>query len=302
MNNLLKNKNRVIYLSVAASLITLAMKFAAYYLTNSVGLLSDAAESIVNLVAAVLAASFLAYASRPADLTHTYGHDKAEYFSSGVEGTLIIFAAAGIVYSATRRILQPVPLQNLNLGLVVALAASAVNFVVARIMLVSAKMHDSITLEADARHLLTDVWTSVGVVAGLAVVAITGWTVLDPLIAFVVAANIVLSGLDLLRRSFRGLMDHALPAQEIQIIENILKNHSAKVLHHHNLRTRKSGPQRFIDFHVLVAGDTTVQAAHDLCVVIEKEIENELNNTQVNIHIEPYEDQTSWDAIGGITK
>jgi len=294
---LLKDKNRIIYLSVAASLITLAMKFTAYYLTDSVGLLGDAAESVVNLAAAVVAATFLWYASRPPDSSHTYGHDKAEYFSSGVEGTLIIVAAIGIGYSATVRLINPVVLENLGVGLIVALAASGVNFVVARLLLISARENDSIILEADAKHLMTDVWTSVGVVAGLAVVQATGWEILDPLIAYALAVNIIFSGLSLLKRSFRGLMDHALPAEEVETIERVLQKHADTVSSYHNLRTRKSGPNRFIDFHILVAGNTTVQAAHDLCEVIETEIEGELANTQVSIHVEPVEDKTSWEDV-----
>lgn len=299
MKTFLRNKNRVIYLSIAASLITLAMKFTAYYLTDSVGLLSDAAESVVNLAAAVVAASFLWYASRPPDSSHTYGHDKAEYFSSGVEGTLIIVAAVGICYSATVRLINPVVLENLGVGLIVALAASGVNFVVARLLLISARENDSIILEADAKHLMTDVWTSVGVVAGLAVVQVTGWAILDPLIAYALAVNIIFSGVDLLKRSFRGLMDHALPAAEVETIERVLQKHADAVSSYHNLRTRKSGPARFIDFHILVAGSTTVQAAHDLCEVIEAEIEGVLANTQVSIHVEP-EDKTSWDDAQGL--
>ncbi|MFQ5707885.1 MAG: cation diffusion facilitator family transporter [bacterium] len=290
----------MVYLSIAASLVTLALKLTAYYLTDSVGLLSDAAESVVNLTAAIVAATLLAYAARPADMSHTYGHDKAEYFSSGVEGTLIIIAAGGIFYSATRRLLHPIPLPNLTTGLIVALSASAVNFVVARALLAAATLHDSIILEADARHLLTDVWTSIGVVAGLVVVAVTGIKALDPIIAFGVATNIVFSGIDLIKRSFRGLMDYSLPGDEVQAIEHILRRHSDEVQHFHNLRTRKSGPVRFIDLHILVAGESTVQAAHDLCERIESEIEQKLANSEVTIHVEPVEDKSSWDAVAGI--
>lgn len=276
------------------------MKFTAYYLTNSIGLLGDAAESLVNLAAAIMATTALAYASRPADISHTYGHDKAEYFSSGVEGTLILVAATVIGYSATKRLIYPVPLENLSTGLVIAIVASGVNFIVAKILLAAARLHDSITLEADAKHLLTDVWTSGGVVAGLTVVIFTGITFLDSIIAYAVATNIIVSGFDLLKRSFRGLMDYSLPPEEIKDIEKILKNHSNMVYQYHNLRTRKSGPNRFIDFHILITGGTTVQAAHDLCEVIENEIERKLANTQVTIHVEPVEDNSSWDAVKGI--
>lgn len=300
MRSWFQDKTRVIYLSVAAALLTLAMKFTAYYLTGSVGLLGDAAESLVNLAAAVMAAALLAYAARPADVTHTYGHDKAEYFSSGVEGTLIILAAAGIFYSATRRLLDPVPLKNLDVGLLVSLIAGGVNFLVAKLMLTAARQHDSITLEADAKHLFTDVWTTAGVVAGLGIVALTGITLLDPLIAYALAGNIVISGIGLLRRSFRGLMDYALPQEEVAVIESILKKHSTEVFDYHNLRTRKAGAQRFIELHILVPGQSTVQAAHELCERIEQEIEEALSNTQVTIHVEPIEDRASWDVIKGI--
>lgn len=302
MNNLLKNKTQIIYLSIGAALVTLAMKFTAYYLTGSIGLLGDAAESLVNLAAAIIATIFLVYASKPADISHTYGHDKAEYFASGVEGTLILIAAVGIGYSATQRLIYPVPLENLRTGLVVAIMAAGVNYIVAKILLVAARQHDSITLEADAKHLLTDVWTSLGVVAGLGVVAITGITILDVIIAYAVAINIVFLGFDLLKRSFRGLMDYSLPSEEMHAIEKILKKHSEEVTYYHNLRTRKSGPNRFIDLHILVAGETTVQEAHDLCEVIEKQIKEALNNTQVTIHVEPVEDRSSWDVVKGIAK
>ncbi len=291
---LLRNKTRVIYLSVAAAVLTIGIKLAAFLITGSVGLLSDALESGVNLAAALLAAIMLSYAARPADRTHAYGHDKAEYFSSGVEGTLIILAAVGIVYAAVKRFLHPVALQAIPLGAAVALSASGINFLVARWLLRAAKEHDSITLEADARHLMTDVWTSLGVVLGLALVALTGFTWLDPVIACLVGVHIVFSGIDLVLRSFRGLMDHALPESEVESIRAILARHAGEVRHYHNLRTRKSGPNRFIDLHILVPGDCTVQHAHDLCETLEKEIETALTNTQVTIHVEPVEDAASW--------
>lgn len=297
VKKMLNSKNRVILLSVAASVFTLTLKFSAYYLTGSVGLLGDAMESLVNLAAAIVAATTLIYASRPADHTHTYGHDKAEYFSSGVEGTLIIIAAAGIGYSATLRLIHPIPLENLNIALAVVLTASAVNFMVARILLTAAKQHDSITLEADARHLLTDVWTSVGVVLGLTVVALTGYYILDPIIAYIVAVNIVFSGFGLVKRSFRGLMDYSLPAKEVRAIEGILNEHADEIHHYHHLRSRKSGPIRFIDFHILIAGETSVQKAHDLCEILEEKIEKKLTNTQVTIHVEPVEDRSSWEDV-----
>jgi cation diffusion facilitator family transporter len=288
------NKNRILYLSIAAALVTMAMKFTAYWITGSVGLLSDALESIVNLVAALFAFVALTIATRPADASHPYGHEKIEYFSSGVEGTLILFAAAGIIYSAAQRLLHPMPLADLDAGLLLGLAASATNFLVARLLLRAARQHDSITIEADARHLLTDVWTTVGVLAALLVVKFTNWTIIDPLIAFAVGGNIIFSGIGLLRRSFRGLMDFRLPRAEITAIEEVLRAHIGKSYVYHNLRTRKSGSQRFIDFHLLVAGEMSVRQAHDLCEQIESAIRRRLNNTTVTIHTEPEDELASY--------
>jgi cation diffusion facilitator family transporter len=282
-------------LSVGAALATLALKFTAYGLTGSVGLLSDALESLVNLAGALIALTALKIAARPADKTHPYGHDKAEYFSSGVEGTLILFAAAGIAYAAVQRLLHPVSLVQLDWGLLIAGSASLLNFLVARALLSASKRYDSITLEADAKHLLTDVWTSVGVIAGLGALTLTGWQWLDPVIALVVAAHIVITGASLLRRSVDGLMDYSLPADEIVQIEEILRNHRDQFVAYHRLRARKSGPRRFIDLHLVVPGGQTVQAAHDLCEQVEAEIETRLPNTSATIHIEPAEDVASWD-------
>lgn len=288
-------KARFALLSVGAALATLALKFTAYGLTGSVGLLSDALESLVNLAGALIALAALKIAERPADKTHHYGHDKAEYFSSGVEGTLILFAAAGIAYAAVQRLLHPVSLVQLDWGLLIAGGASLLNFLVARALLGAAKRYDSITLEADAQHLLTDVWTSVGVIAGLVALTLTGWQWLDPLIALVVAAHIVITGASLLRRSVDGLMDYSMPTDEIAQIEEILKKHRDQFVAYHRLRARKSASKRFIDLHLVVAGAQTVQAAHDLCEQLEAEIEARLPNTSVTIHIEPAEDAASWD-------
>jgi cation diffusion facilitator family transporter len=287
-------KNRILYLSIAAALITMGLKFAAYWITGSVGLLSDALESIVNLVAALMAFVALMIAMRPVDATHPYGHDKIEYFSSGVEGALILVAAAGIIYSAIQRLLHPMPLAELDAGLLLGLVAAATNFLVAQLLLGAARHHDSITIEADAKHLLTDVWTTIGVLVALLVVKFTNWTIIDPLIAFAVGGNIIFSGIDLLRRSFRGLMDFRLPAEEIAAIEDVLGMYVGRQYVYHNLRTRKSGSQRFIEFHLLVPGDTNVRAAHALCERIEKEIRRRLSNTIVTIHTEPADELASY--------
>lgn len=291
------SKNRILYLSIAAALITMAIKFAAYWITGSVGLLSDALESIVNLVAALIAFIALMIAGRPADASHPYGHEKIEYFSSGVEGTLILVAAAGIIYSAVQRLLQPMPLAALDIGLGLGLVAAATNFFVAQLLLRAGREHDSITIEAGAKHLLTDVWTTLGVLAALWVVKLTNWVILDPLIAFAVGGNIIFSGIDLLRRSFRGLMDFRLPAHEIVAIGEVLRRHVGEKLVYHNLRTRKSGSQRFIDFHLLVPGDMSVREAHELCEQIENEIRRHLSNTTVTIHTEPADELVSYQDV-----
>jgi cation diffusion facilitator family transporter len=288
--------------SIVASILTLGLKFGAWGMTGSVGLLSDATESIVNLTAGVLALTAITIAMRPADPTHSYGHGKAEYFSSGIEGILIIIAACAITYAAIGRFLKPQELANLGPGLLLALLSSVINFVTAQVMLRAAKNFDSITLEADARHLLTDVWTSMGLVAGLAVLLIVPqWKILDPLIAIIMAVNIVFTGVSLVKRSIGGLMDDALPPEEIECISEAIRKHQGEGGTFHGLRTRKSGPRRFIDFHLLLPGKTSVQAAHDLCCVIEDEIKAALARAEVTIHVEPVESEASYDGkrVGG---
>lgn len=292
---------RVALLSVGASVATLVLKFGAYFITGSVGLLSDAAESAVNLTAALVAFAAISIADRPPDENHTYGHDKAEYFSSGAEGTLILVAAGGIIYAAVQRILNPMPLENLGVGAVLAVVASVINLGVSRIMLRVAREHDSIALEADAQHLMSDVWTSVGVVGGIILVQITGWQLLDPLLAIAVAINILVVGVGLLRRSTAGLMDLTLPAEEVAIIQEAIVHVVGEETPYHALRTRKSGSRRFIDLHLLLSGRTSVQEAHNIVGGIEAEIEQRLSNTIITIHVEPREDVASWnDHTGGL--
>jgi cation diffusion facilitator family transporter len=283
---------RMALLSIAASLVTLALKFGAYFLTGSVSLFSDAAESLVNLTAGFVALTALTIAARPADEGHAYGHDKAEYFSSGMEGGLILVAAISIIYAAVDRFLNPAPLHQLGLGLVISLAAAAVNYGVALTMLKAAKRHDSITLEADAKHLMTDVWTSAGIVAGLAVVifAPPSWQILDPIMAALVGLNIIHTGIDLIRRSWDGLMDAALPEEEVAAIEAVVHQELTGHGSFHDLKTRKAGPRRFIEFHLLLPGKTSVSEAHRLCDHIESAIEATLPKTAVTIHVEPAEE------------
>jgi cation diffusion facilitator family transporter len=277
-------------LSIVTSVATLLLKFGAYYLTDSVSLLSDALEAFVNLAAGLVALGALTIAERPADARHAYGHDKAEYFSSGVEGTLILVAAASIIYTAAERFLHPTTLEHLGPGLLVALLATGLNFLTARLMLRVAKKHDSITIEADAKHLLTDVWTSAGVIAALLVVLITPeWRILDPLIALVVGVHIIWTGVDLLRRSLDGLMDTALSPKEVQKTEELIRGELPPGTSFHAVKTRKAGAQRFIEFHLLVPGESTVNESHALCDRIEAAIAAHLAKASVTIHVEPRE-------------
>ena len=285
----LQAPRRMALLSIATSLVTLALKFGAYFLTGSVSLLSDALEAFVNLAAGLIAFGALTIAARPADDRHRYGHDKAEYFASGVEGALILLAAGSIVYAAVPRFLAPQPLMHLEAGLAVALVAAAANFVTARLMLDVARRHDSIAIEADARHLMTDVWTSGVIVAGLLVVRfVPEWQLLDPLMAVGVAVHIVFTGIDLLRRSADGLMDAALPPEEMERIDRVLRASLGPQAAYRSLRSRKAGSRRFIEFTLLVPGATPVSAAHQLCDQLEAALEQALPKLSVVIHVEPH--------------
>lgn len=281
--------------SVIAALVTLALKFGAYALTDSIGLLSDALESVINLVAASIAVWALTVASRPPDAEHAYGHSKAEYFASGTESLLILLAAAGIAAAAWDRLLHPRPLERIELGLAISLSASAVNGAVAVILFRAGRRLRSITLRADASHLVTDVWTSVGVVLGLFFAQATGWYVLDPILAFVVAANILWTGLRLLRDTASGVLDTALPAADQERIDAVLAGFRHEGTQFHALRTRAAGPRRFVSMHVLVPGSWSVQRGHDLCEEIERNIVEALPTSTVFTHLEPLEDHASWE-------
>ncbi len=286
---------RYAWLSIGAALVTISLKTAAYFYTDSVGLLSDAAESLVNLVGAVVALVMLTIAARPADEDHAYGHGKAEYFSSGIEGTLILVAALSIAIAAIQRLLAPRPLEQVGLGLAVSAAASVVNLAVGQIMIRVGKRRKSITLEANGKHLMTDVWTSVGVLAGVGAVALTDWGWLDPLLALAVAGNIVWTGVQIVRRSVFGLMDTALPAAQLAVIEKILEGHRQEGIDFHALRTRQAGIRAFMSFHVLVPGEWTVQRGHDLLEKIEFDLRKALPNAVVFTHLESLSDPVSWD-------
>jgi cation diffusion facilitator family transporter len=278
---------RFAWLSIAAALTTIGLKATAYLITGSVGLFSDALESIVNLVGALMALAMLTVAARPADDNHAYGHSKAEYFSSVVEGVLILVAAGSISVAALRRLITPQPLEQVGLGLAVSIVAALVNLAVARVLLRVGKRHRSISLQANARHLLTDVWTSVGVVLGVGLVAVTGVERIDPLVALVVAGNIVWTGIRIVRDSVWGLMDTALPADERRALQNALERHVQTGVRYHSLRTRRSGARRFVSLHVLVPGVWTVEAAHQLLQRMEADIQDALPETIVLTHLEP---------------
>lgn len=285
---------RFALLSIAAAIFTFGLKGGAYLLTNSVGLLSDALESLVNLAAALLALLALWVASRPPDAEREYGYDKAEYFASGAEGTLIVVAAFSIAAAAIRRLLDPQPLEQLGLGLAISVAAALVNLSVALVLLRAGRRHRSITLEADAHHLLTDVWTSAGVVLAVGAVELTSWQWLDPVIALVVAFNIVWAGGRLVGRSVRGLMDTALPEADQAILRKILDQLENEGVRYHALRTRQAASRRFVSVHILVPGRWTVQRAHDLAERVEGQIRAALANTTVMTHLEPLEDPVSF--------
>ena len=286
--------HRYAIISIVAALATIGLKGGAYAITGSVGLLSDALESLVNLAAAIVALIALSAAARPEDEDHRYGHSKAEYFSSGFEGALILLAAASIIYTSVRRLLAPQPIEQVALGAGISIAASVINLLVARILFRAGRRYQSITLEADAHHLMSDVWTSAGVIVGVTAAALTGWQRLDPIIAIVVALNIIRTGSSILRRSLMGLLDTAIPDDLQRKITDIMARHARAGVRFHALRTRQAGAWRFVDFHVLVPGDWSVQRGHDLLEEIEEEVRAAVPNSSVFTHLEPIEDPASF--------
>jgi cation diffusion facilitator family transporter len=284
---------RYAWLSIAAAVTTILLKGVAWWITGSVGLLSDALESFVNLAGALMALAMLSLAAQPADDNHAYGHGKAEYFSSAFEGFLIAVAAVLIAWQAIERLLAPQPLEAVGVGLAVSVVASAVNLVTARTLMNVGRRFRSITLEADAQHLMTDVITSVGVIIGVGLVWLTGWLWLDPVIALAVAVNILWTGWQLMRRSTAGLMDIALPEEERHAIDAVLDRYRAQGLEFHALRTRQAGTRAFVTLHVLVPGDWTVQKGHDLAERIEGDIRGAVPHANVTTHLEPQEDPIS---------
>jgi len=284
---------RYAWLSIGAALVTILMKASAYYITGSVGLLADALESLVNLAAAIVMLVVLNLSIRPANDEFTFGFSKMEYFSSGFEGGMILLAAAGIFMTAIPRLIHPVPLEQIGIGLVISTAASLINYGVAVILMRAAKRFDSIPLEADSRHLMTDVWTTVGVLVGIALVGLTGYERLDPIIALLVAANILFTGIRMLRRSAQGLLDTAIPADKLSAVKSILDSYEPQGMKYHALRTRQAAAVNYVALHVLVPGKWTVAHGHQVADEIETRVKKLVPNTSIVTHIEPVEDPKS---------
>ncbi|VEI12697.1 cation diffusion facilitator family transporter [Trueperella bialowiezensis] len=286
------------WFAIGVAIVTIGLKAGAYYVTGSVSLLSDAMESVVNLVAAVIALVALILAAKPASSRYTYGRSKAEYFSAAVEGAMIFGAAALIIFASVQRLLKPQGVTELGIGLAISLVAALINGGAGIFLLRAGRKHRSITLQADGKHLLTDLYTSAGVICGLALVSVTGWYQLDPIIAILVAINILRTGVQLLREALAGLLDVTLPDADNQVIVNILRERTEEgKVTFHGLRTRQAGRQRFISFHLQVPGHWSVTQGHDFAHVIEEEITAKLPDSSVEIHVEPIEDASSYEDI-----
>lgn len=287
------------YLSIAAAVVTIGLKFFAYLYTGSMGLLSDALESCVNLVAAVVALIMIHISEKPADEGHEFGHTKAEYFSSAIEGSLILVAAFSIIWSAVPRLIAPQPIENVGLGLLISTSASLVNLGVSLVLISNGKKRKSLLLEADGKHLMTDVWTSAGVIAGVLIVKLTGFLILDPVIAVLVALNIIWTGFTLIKRSANGLMDASITEEELKKVKHYLDGLKTDTIEYHSLMTRQAGQRKFISLHLLVPGEWSVQQGHDFAEKIEESIEDMFSEpVTVSSHIEPIEDPASMRDIG----
>lgn len=290
-----ENLTKFAWLSIFAAVATIGLKAGAYFLTGSVGLLSDALESVINLAAAIIALSMLKLAARPPDEEHAFGHDKAEYFASGIEGTLILLAAAGIIYAAVFRLFYPQPIEQVGIGLIIIGIATLINLVVGQILIRVGRKNRSITLEADGHHLMTDVWTSIGVIVGVWLVYLTGWLYLDSIVALLVAANIIRVGVKLMRRSTLGLMDTAISLEKQKDIRKILDGYvENRGIEYHALRTRRAATRSFISVHILVPGAWTVHEGHGLLEEIEADIRQDVKGAIVFTHLESLDDPASW--------
>jgi len=288
------NLAKFAWMSIIVSIVVFAMKIAAWSATGSVGLLSDALESTVNIFAAVIALLALRTAMKPADAMHHFGRGKAEYFSASIEGFMILLAALIIVFTAVERIISPRPLEQIGWGLTISSLAAVINGGTALILLRAGKLHRSPVLVADGKHLLTDVWTSVGVIVGVGLVVVTGWNRLDGIVAMAVGLNIITTGINLLRSSTAGLMDKALSDEDHLKIVQVLTKFESEEVKFHALQTREAGRQRFVSMHVLVPGAWSIQKGHDLSEELEAEIIAELPDAIITTHVEPLEDERSW--------
>ena len=289
--------SRFAWLSIAAAAVTILLKTLAWRITGSVGLLSDAAESLVNLVAAIIALVALKVSIRPPDKNHHFGHSKAEYFSAGAEGMMIFIAAAVIMYTAVQRFIHPRPIEDVGIGLLVSVLASVVNGLVAWVLLKNGRQRRSMTLIADGKHMLTDVWTSVGVLVGVGLVWLTGWQRLDPIVAFAVGVNILVTGAKLVGQSGTALLDVSLPKEDNEAIRDFLDAHSNDHVKFHAVRTREAGYRRFLEFHMLVPGSWTVKQGHDAMEDLIDEILDEWPEMRVSGHLEPIEDPRSYEDM-----
>jgi len=289
--------SRFAWLSIAAAAVTILLKTLAWRITGSVGLLSDAAESLVNLVAAIIALVALKVSIRPPDKNHPFGHSKAEYFSAGAEGMMIFIAAAVIMYTAVQRFIHPRPIEDVGIGLLVSVLASVVNGLVAWVLLKNGRQRRSMTLIADGKHMLTDVWTSVGVLVGVGLVWLTGWQRLDPIVAFAVGVNILVTGAKLVGQSGTALLDVSLPKEDNEAIRDFLDAHSNDHVKFHAVRTREAGYRRFLEFHMLVPGSWTVKQGHDAMEDLIDEILDEWPEMRVSGHLEPIEDPRSYEDM-----
>lgn len=291
-----RDLSRYALLSIATAVAAIALKMIAWRITGSVGLLSDAAESVVNLVAAVAAFIALKVVAKPPDRDHNFGHTKAEYFSAVFEGVMIVVAAVVILISAVIRLLDPRELASVGVGLSISVLATVLNGAAAMVLLRAGRRYRSLVLEADGRHLLADVWTTVGVVVGVTAVALTGWLVLDSLIAIAVAINILFVGYGLVRRSSAGLMDAAMSENDRAAIDAVLEGRRAGGIGFHDVRTRESGHLRFVQMHMLVPGEWTVQRAHDLTERVEQDLREVFDDLSITVHIEPLEDPRAYES------
>lgn len=286
---------RYALLSVATSIVVIAMKVVAWRVSGSVGLLSDALESLVNLAAALGAFLALRLAARPPDAEHNFGHSKAEYLSAVFEGVMIVAAAIAIIYAAVDRLVHPATLESVGLGLAISVAATVLNGIVAMVLLRAGRRHRSATLEADGKHLMTDVWTTAGVVVGVLLVALTGWLPLDSIVAITVAGNILVVGGRLVWRSGDGLLDAALPPEDVTVVTDVLDRFRGQGVDFHDIRTRESGHERFLQLHMLVPGDWTVQRGHDCIEAVESALHERLDYLSVTVHLEPIDDPRAYE-------